>query len=270
MTDTARQWISENAHPLTTNDPQGALTDLRPLGELVGGATIVALGTSSRFSHELSVISHRILRLLVQEHGFRSLALEGDAAASAELDEHVRTGEGDLAALLARARPFWRTAEILGVARWVRNYNRRNPDDLVSIAHAEPGPVEPATQPNTLADIERTLAEDTLSWHERTGDKIVYLGGVAHTLTRDSPTAGQQNAGTRLRAHFGRRYVSVGLTFHYAVGDQCIPDPPADFAEAVLGDVDIDSYFVNLRTDSSADVKAWLDAPTKTRLIGLR
>src|SRR5437016_14587108 len=66
-----------------------------------------------RQSHELSVLTHRVMRFLIDEHGFRSLALEGDEAASFDLDTYVRTGEGDPLAILARARPFLRLAQIL-------------------------------------------------------------------------------------------------------------------------------------------------------------
>ncbi|MGI8309881.1 hypothetical protein [Saccharopolyspora hattusasensis] len=36
-----------------------------------------------------------MLRFLAEELGFRSLSLEGDDAASAELDAYLRTGRGD-------------------------------------------------------------------------------------------------------------------------------------------------------------------------------
>lgn len=35
------------------------------------------------------------MQFLIEEHGFRSLALEGDEAASTDLDTYVRTGDGD-------------------------------------------------------------------------------------------------------------------------------------------------------------------------------
>ena len=61
---------------------------------------------------ELSAIQHRALRFLVEELGFRSLALEGDDAKSIQLDEYVRDGDFSSAsgyretcALLALAEP---------------------------------------------------------------------------------------------------------------------------------------------------------------------
>jgi erythromycin esterase len=60
------------------------------------------------------------MRWLIEQHGFRSLALEGDYGASFDLDTHVRTGEGDPQEVLARARPFLLFAEILEAVRWIR------------------------------------------------------------------------------------------------------------------------------------------------------
>src|SRR5437016_14484720 len=104
--------IAEQATPLKLDlDPP--FDDLAPLANRARNATVVALGSATRQSHELSVLTHRVMRFLIDEHGFRSLALEGDEAASIDLDTYVRTGEGDPLAILARARPFLRLAQIL-------------------------------------------------------------------------------------------------------------------------------------------------------------
>ncbi|MGW4128151.1 hypothetical protein [Amycolatopsis japonica] len=47
----------------------------------------------------------------------------------------MRTGIGDPRALLAGARSFWRTRELLGVMVWMRRHNERNPVDPVRIAN---------------------------------------------------------------------------------------------------------------------------------------
>src|SRR5205809_7219303 len=86
--------IAERATPLRL-DLDGPFDDLAPLANLAREATVVALGSATRQSHELSVLTHRVMRFLIDEHGFRSLALEGDEAASLDLDRYVRTGEGN-------------------------------------------------------------------------------------------------------------------------------------------------------------------------------
>jgi erythromycin esterase len=58
------------------------------------------------------------------------------------------------------------------------------------------------------------------------------------------------------------------LTFHHGSTSYDIPAPPAEFAEVVLGATDMAAYLLDLRTPSAAEVRAWLDRPTMTRLIG--
>src|SRR5213083_1741518 len=86
--------IGRQATPLRL-DLDAPFDDLAPLANRARDATVVALGSATRQSHELSVLTHRVMRFLIDEHGFRTLALEGGEAASLELDTYVRTGEGD-------------------------------------------------------------------------------------------------------------------------------------------------------------------------------
>src|SRR5436309_8432784 len=168
--------IAEQATPLSL-DVDAPFDDLAPLANRARNATVVALGSATRQSHELSVLTHRVMRFLVEEHGFRSLALEGDEAASIALDMFVRTGAGDPRAILAGARSFWRLAEILAAVRWLRARNERNPDDPVRVVHVAEQLREAMGQLPGSEDVERRTAQITIAWHEQTGDRIVYWGG---------------------------------------------------------------------------------------------
>ncbi|MEV0168926.1 erythromycin esterase family protein [Nonomuraea fuscirosea] len=277
MTETVRQWIRQHAHPLTTLAPHDPLADLAALRDLTRDATVVALASSARQAHELSAIAHRMLRFLVEEMGFRSIALEGDSAARLKLDEYVRTGRGDPQALLADARSFWQTEEIVEVIRWMRAHNERHPNDPVRFADViDRAPLQLSNLPEMVGDaIEQRLAEDTIWWHEHTRDKIVYWGGLAHmvngatrTVSPPSPPLTHRNAGSYLRERFGSGYLCIGLTFHHGSLPYHVPAPPPDFAETPLGDAGLDSFFLNLHAQSPAPVRAWLNAPARTRLIG--
>ncbi|EWM11178.1 erythromycin esterase family protein [Kutzneria sp. 744] len=272
-TDTLTQWINDHAHPLTTADPGSALTDLSPLRVMVGDASLAVLGVSLRDTHELAGVSHRILRFLVEELGFRSLAIEGDDATSALLDEYVVTGTRDPGALLANARPFLRTGELLDAVNWVRRHNQRHPADAVRIVHPAGG--RAVSTQDSLADIERLLAENVIRWHEQTGHKIVYWGGIGHTansrtrtVSPSTPPAVHRSAGSYLRESFGSGHLSVGLTFHHGSTSYDIPAPPAEFAETTLGAAGLDAFLLDLRDPGPAEVRTWLDRPTMTRLIG--
>ncbi|MFE6158270.1 erythromycin esterase family protein [Streptomyces sp. NPDC056486] len=272
-TEAAVDWLNQHAHPINTSDPHTddphtESDDLHPLSDAVAGAEIVALGVGSRATHELSVLQHRMLRLLVEEQGFRSLVLEGDDPARLGLDAYVLTGAGDPEAMLSEARSFWRTGEILDVLRWMRAHNERNPRDPVQLAAL---PTQSAPPGVGLAEIERALADDAIRWHERTRQKTVYWGGITHTAVGEPRTVSSpapqthRNAGGHLREHFGNGYASIGLTFHHGTD---YPVPPAEFAEAVLGTVDLPAYFLDLRAQHPAPVDAYLGAPARTRVVG--
>ncbi|WP_327150342.1 erythromycin esterase family protein [Nocardia sp. NBC_01329] len=271
MIDTPRQWIEQHAHPLATFEPAAPLNDLAPLGDLARNANVVALGAATRDTHELSVLAHRMLRFLVEESGFRTVALEGDSAASSAINDYVVAGVGDPRALMANARTFWRTQELLDVVKWLRRYNMRHPHDPVRVAQASDA-VPPSYD---LGDIERFMAEEVIRWHERTGEKIVYWGGMAHTadgMSRTIPMSGQRiahrNAGSYLRQRFGAGYISMGLMFDHGVGAQNYPTPPTDFIDSTLGDTALDAYLLNLAMISSARAQPWLTEPAKSRLVG--
>jgi erythromycin esterase len=246
-------------------DLDAPFDDLDPLADQVRDAQVVALGSTVRHSHELLTLSHRLMRFLIDQHGFRSLALEGDEMAGIALDTYVRSGEGDPLAILAQARPFWRFVEILDAVRWIRTRNERNPNDPVRVVHVPESPHEAMRQLAGSEDIERRLADTVIAWHEQTGHRIVYWGGLAHTA---SSMATGRNAGSHLRERFGSGYVSIALTFHHGSLPSPVDDPPADYLEAVLGAVDLETYLLEIRGSWPESVREWLDAPAKTRLIG--
>ena len=266
--------LAEQATPLRLDlDPP--FDDLAPLANRARDATVVALGSATRQSHELSVLTHRVMRFLIDKHGFRSLALEGDEAASIDFDRYVRTGEGDPLAILAGARPFWRLAEILAAVRWIRARNEQNPSDPVRVVHVAEQPSKAMAQLAGSEDVERRVAQITIAWHEQTGDRIVYWGGLAHTVNGvartdsfPSDAATGQNAGSYLRERLGPGYVSIGLTFHHGSLPSPVGEPPADYVEAVLGAVGLETYLLQTHRSWPDSVREWLDMPAKTRLIG--
>ncbi|MEV4165494.1 erythromycin esterase family protein [Nonomuraea dietziae] len=258
------QWIRNQAHPLGTHDPLAPLTDLRPLLDMVGEARIVALGAATRQAREPAALAHRMLRLLVEERGFRSLALEGDDPERVGLAEYVRTGRGRPRALLADARAFWQTEEILDVVRWMRAHNERHPGDPVRFAGTPDGTPQ-AVRLDSLESMERSLAEHTIQWHEHTGDRIVYWGGIAHTVAAGLP---HRTAGAHLRERYGSGYLSLGLTFHHGSLPEPVPFPPAHYAESALSAAMPQTYLLDLRADAPEPVRAWLGAPSATRVIG--
>src|ERR1041385_9225461 len=98
------------------------------------------------------------MRFLIDELGFRSLALEGDEEASTHLDTYVRSGDGNPRAILAGARPFLRLEEILAAIRWIRARNERNASDPVRVVHVPEQPGDAMGQRAGSEDVERRVA----------------------------------------------------------------------------------------------------------------
>jgi erythromycin esterase-like protein len=121
-------WIKSNAVRLNSTDPAAPPDDLAPVRAMVGNARVVALGESTHGAHEEATLKHRVLRFLVEQMGFRSIAWEEDWTMGLLLDDYIRTGRGDLNALLSETD--WNTREVAGVLRWLRGYNARHADKV--------------------------------------------------------------------------------------------------------------------------------------------
>ncbi|MFD5184745.1 erythromycin esterase family protein [Streptomyces sp. NPDC058372] len=276
------QWLGARAHPLNAADTQAPSGDLAAFVSLVRdrGAEVVAIGVACRQGRELAVVAHRMVRVPVEEAGFRSVASEGDDPAAVGIDGYVRTGEGGPRAMPAGARSFWRSEEILGLVEWMRAYNLRNPADQVRFARPSPGG-ERGPRLAGMAGIERELAEDTLGWCRRSGDKIVYWGGLAHmavgeprAVTPPSPPETHRNAGSFLRVRLGPAYLSVGVTFSHGAIPYDVPPSPEGYLDEVFGRGGPDAYWVDVSGvgEGSGElpgaVAEWLAAPARVRLIG--
>ncbi|WP_240967429.1 erythromycin esterase family protein [Streptomyces composti] len=126
------------ARPLRTVEPEGPFTDLRPLGEALGDARLVGVGQASHGGHEFQAFQHRALRYLVAEKGFRSLVLEAPWSTGVRLDDYLRTGRGDPLRIMSdelhSGYLFMHTREILGLIRWMRQYNIAHPGDPLRFA----------------------------------------------------------------------------------------------------------------------------------------
>ncbi|PSK93739.1 erythromycin esterase [Murinocardiopsis flavida] len=122
--------LEEHAHPLRSTAPGGPLHDLRPLGRMVGDAPVVALGEATHSSREFFTMKHRAFRHLVRDKGFTTFGQELHVGAGLRFNDYVRTGKGDLRALM-RDDPMWNTREYRDLFTWMREYNERHPADKV-------------------------------------------------------------------------------------------------------------------------------------------
>jgi erythromycin esterase len=125
------RWVAAHAGPVTSTDLDAEPGDLAALRDVVGDALVVGIGASTYGAHEQFALTCRVIRYLVEELGFRSVATEDDWDKGLELNRYVQTGEGRLEQLLADAGVPWRTREVAELLEWLRAFNAEHPDDPV-------------------------------------------------------------------------------------------------------------------------------------------
>lgn len=127
--------IEDTVHPVDAASVLALLTD-RP--------RILALGEPTHGAPDLLRTRNALFRELVEQHGYRTIALETDCLAGLLVDDHVTTGRGDLDDVLARGLShewgaFPGNRELV---HWMRAHNEGRPAaEQVRFAGAD-GPLE--------------------------------------------------------------------------------------------------------------------------------
>jgi erythromycin esterase len=143
----------------TTASPlsQAALGELA--GVIAAGAAVAGLGESTRFAHETFDVRDRLLRRLVERHGFRALALQDDAAVGARLNAYVTGSAGTAESALESAWRPWRTTEMADALGWIRAFNDEHADDPVRVLGVKPAQARPEDYDAVLAHLRRTAPD---------------------------------------------------------------------------------------------------------------
>ncbi|HLL45960.1 MAG TPA: erythromycin esterase family protein, partial [Longimicrobiaceae bacterium] len=118
-------WLRRNAVPFRTDAPGGDLSDLAPLGRIVGNARVVGLGEATHGTREFFRMKHRVLEYLVKERGFNTFAIEATWAECERINDYVHGAPGDPRKLLSAQRFWtWNTQEVLDMIEWMRRHNQ--------------------------------------------------------------------------------------------------------------------------------------------------
>jgi erythromycin esterase-like protein len=124
--------VVEQLRPLAR--PLGSDRDLDPLIERVGDAKCVLLGEASHGTSEFYTWRARITRRLIEERGFRFVAVEGDWPDCYRVNRFVRglPGSGGSAEEVLHAFDRWPTwmwanREVAAFAHWLRAHNDARP-----------------------------------------------------------------------------------------------------------------------------------------------
>ena len=129
----AADWIARNAISLTSVNATEGFEDLLPLIPLLESARIIAIGEGTHGTREFFTVRHRLIELLVAELGVRVFAFEFPYGEGLEINEYIRTGQGDPYEILSRVYcPPWNHQEMIDLIEWMRSFNAsRETSDLV-------------------------------------------------------------------------------------------------------------------------------------------
>ncbi|WP_433523487.1 erythromycin esterase family protein [Nocardia pseudovaccinii] len=161
-TSDLREWLRSHARPIFDTHSNSVGSDIATLTERLGSATVVGLGESTRFSRQTFGLRERVFRVLVEEYGFRALAVQDSARSGERLDAYVRNGAGDPESVLAGAWRPTRTGEMAAALVWIREFNKEHPNDPVRIFGVEPPRAEPSDY-DVVLDYVRQQAPDRLA-----------------------------------------------------------------------------------------------------------
>jgi erythromycin esterase len=228
-------------------------------------------------------------------HVFGVKPIQAQAADYDAIQDHVRTVSPEQATQMASHLEPLRTAhhidEHVQRARGThpgRPFTEHAHDALTLLRALPPGPQhdDALARMRLIIDFhERSVAgrhsyaSDAASWaavisehQQRTGDRVAYWDGIAHTSAAPvtlgiAPERGPQpTTGSILRQRYAAGYLSVGIGFHHGdLGIASAPAPASDLIDATLSHPQAPAYWLNLRHDD-ASRRRW-QGPAKARVI---
>ncbi len=150
-TETFINWANGNLHTILTLDLTASFEDLRPLGKMIGDASVVSLSEPAHYSLEPLQFRNRVVRYLIEECGFTDVALESGVVEGRLLYDYVRGAQDDFAAAISDGLSwtFDRLTENEDLVRWMRHYNDAKPKEQMVHLYGMDVPGSPA---NTFAN----------------------------------------------------------------------------------------------------------------------
>ncbi len=120
-------WAGSAARKLRTVERDSNDSDLAPFRDLVGRATVVALGEPGHGAHQPLALRNRVFAYLVEHCGFTAIALETSFSESRAVHDFVAGGPGNAADIARRSLTwgFGEFAENAELIQWMRDYNGR-------------------------------------------------------------------------------------------------------------------------------------------------
>lgn len=110
--------------PLQSYNPGDDVSDLASFDSFFSQSKIVGMGESTHGTHEFFKNRHRVLKYLVEKHGFNVFFLEADYGNCLRVNRYIH-GENDNLEEVVRSIGLWPwiTEEMKELIQWMREYN---------------------------------------------------------------------------------------------------------------------------------------------------
>lgn len=208
-------WLKENSIPFASVNPQETNSDLLPLKDVIGSARLVGLGEATHGNKEFSQVKHRMLKFLVEEMDFDGLIMEVPQEPAKNIDNYIKTGEGDPKKLLTDLG-YWitRTQEVLDMIDWMRSYNAHSPDRQISFYGCDIA-LDDKRRSVEVSSTERdgAMAENCIEFLNAGGKdlRLAFWGHNTHVANLDIPEF--KTTGAFLKEALGDQYLNFGFIF---------------------------------------------------------
>lgn len=120
-------------YPIDGIDASLSHTDLAPLEQMLDEAQLVGLGESIHTSGGYYQAKFRLFRYLVEQLGFRALAIESPWEYAQWTREYAAGLHADKKRAMRGIFTVWRAKAVGDLLDWIRAYNESNPDDPVCV-----------------------------------------------------------------------------------------------------------------------------------------
>jgi erythromycin esterase len=123
------EWARTSLAPLSSVKSGSPSDELRPLGKMIGNATVVAISEGVHSAAEPLEFRNRVLQYLVQEKGFTAIAIESGIVESRVVHDYVRGGAGELSKVVPQGISWTmdQYPQNHALVRWLRDYNGETP-----------------------------------------------------------------------------------------------------------------------------------------------
>ncbi|MCJ8163701.1 erythromycin esterase family protein [Pontibacter sp. E15-1] len=203
--DITINWVNKNAYPLQADSSSSNYHDLRFLSKVLKDKSIIGLGEASHGTQEFYYQKRRIVEYLIQEAGYKMVALESPSTTIEPINQFLQDGTGDMKVML-KAMGLYNSEEMYKLCLWIMTYNKNKSDkDKVKLIgyDSEEYWGNPFTR-------DKLMAESLIKARTVQNCKTIVWAHNLH-IAKDTTMAEFKAMGYYLKKEFGINFYAIGF-----------------------------------------------------------